>query len=302
MKLLCMGDLHYRASQPRGRKDDYVTALLGKVRQVVRIADEHDCQYIIQPGDMFDRPEVPMWLLREAIRIHGRGRVLCVLGQHDQRYHHHAVANTPVGVMEAARAVRVLGPRPYRQPGVEFYGASWSDDIPPPGPSKACKVLVAHRMVVKAGPLWPGQTDYTRAGRMLRKHKYDLIVTGDNHQFFVEQDTSARPRYLVNCGSLMRTNTDQADHRPSVVVYDTERRSIQVVELDVAPASEVLDTEHADEGRARSEELEAFIEEVGHTRGAPDLDFLATLRKLAQGKGVAQGVREKVDEIVGMSE
>lgn len=299
MKLLCVGDLHYRASVPRGRKDNFLKSFFNKTEQIYDISDDYDCDHILAPGDVFDGSVPPLWLIETFINTsRGRG-LLAILGQHDMRYHHTDRKNTPLGVAAAAKAVRILGKMPFVSGDVEFYGASWSSKIPVPGSSDSIKVLLMHRMVIKNKKLWAQQEDFVRSNTILHNHMYDLIVTGDNHQFFTD---SYGGRHLVNCGSLMRTNIDQMNHRPSVVLYDTESRGIEVLALDVEPAEDVLDLEKSEQAKARNEDLDAFIEQVKSSKGAPDLDFLGNLDKLVKSKDVSLGVQAKVNEIVEMSE
>ena len=302
MRILCLGDLHYRATTPSGRKDDYVRAHAAKMEQVLQIASRYGCKYILQPGDLFDEATVPYWVTREVIRMY-RGQdwqMLVCLGQHDQRYHQSDRTNTPLGVLEAAGVVRVLGKMPYIDGDTLFYGASWGENVPVlKGKGEAVRILVTHRMVIKDKKLWPGQEDYAKAGALLRRHQYDLIVTGDNHNAFVERTDN---RWLVNCGSLMRANVDQADHYPIVHIYDTETRHVvESQPLEIAPAAEVLKAEESAAARQTSAELEAFVEQIGRNRGAPDLDFLGNLNKLAKAEGVVRGVQDKIGEIVQMS-
>jgi hypothetical protein len=157
-------------------------------------------------------------------------------------------------------------------------------------------ILVMHRMVIGNEKLWEAQEEYAWSRAVLRRNKFDLIVTGDNHHFFT--DSIPGNRHLVNCGSLMRANIDQDDHEPAVVIYDTDTRTIKTVKLDVAPASEVFDLGVVEIERERNAELDAFIEQIGQTSGAPDLDFLGNLSKLSRAEGVPPTVTDLVDKIV----
>jgi len=318
--------------------DDYVAALFGKMDQVLRIAKERGCAYILQPGDFFDKATPPLWLLRNVIwQLKDAPLLLVVMGQHDQRYHHGDRANTPLGVLEAVGTLRLLGAEPYpktapgrgqngpsaalkagqggrqgegasrarRKPSVvathsvRFYGASWGEDVPVPQSSPAVHVLLTHRMVIQNKLLWPGQTDYAKASALLTRNSgYDLILTGDNHTFFVEE---VGGRFLVNCGSLMRTNTDQGKHQPSVVIYDTTSRKVEIIRLDVAPASKVLRAGTTERAKTQNAELEVFVEQVGRNRGSPDLDFVATLKRMVKEADVPVGVSHQVDKILAMS-
>ena len=299
MNILCTGDWHKRATRPISRKDNYNTALLNKIMQIYQIAIDHKCKYILQPGDMFDGAEPPLWLIRQAILLHIERTplVLSVYGQHDQRYHSNKVENTPMAVLEAARVLEVLGAECFAASmKTDIYGCSWDADIPAIETPDNTNILVMHRMVIGNKKLWEAQADYDWGRTILRRNKFDLIVCGDNHHFFT--DSIPGDRHLVNCGSLMRANIDQGDHEPAVVIYDTEARTIKTVKLDVAPATDVFDLDKAEAEKERNAELDAFIEQVGQTSGAPDLDFLGNLHKLSRAEGVPETVAALVDKIV----
>lgn len=310
MKLLIVGDMHHRATVPRGRKDDYVRAHRWKMGQIYDIFVDHKCDVILAPGDVFDKSTCPHWLVEQFIRDSRTFPFLVILGQHDQRYHHVDRRNTPVGVLEAARAVRVLGKDPYVMDGVEFYGCSWSEAIPEPKRGPSCKVLLLHRMVIKKAKLWPAQEDFMYSKDLLSKHPFDLIVTGDNHKFFTDRYVAYKPpdgatksfRLLVNCGSLMRTNVDQAGHKPSIVIYNTDTGEIEIIRLVVEPAEDVLRLDVAEQAKDRNKDLEAFVELVDGNRGAPDLDFLANLAAVVKSEGVSPEVAARVNDIVAMGE
>lgn len=301
-----MGDIHWRASAPRARVDDYMAAQMGKLDQIHAIADEYECDYILAPGDVFDNATPPYWFVGNLLRrIGGHGGWMAVLGQHDQRYHSNDQANTPLGLLSEAGTVHILKPKPLRvvitlDHEIDVYGCSWGEDIPTIAKPGNCNILVMHRMVIGNAKLWRQQEEYMWSRHVLRRHEFDLIVTGDNHQFFT--DSVPGLRWLINCGSLMRQNVDQVDHTPSVVVYDTDTRLVEVIPLKVAKAQRVLDLGRAKVEREQNAMLESFVEQVGGGKGAPDLDFLATLGKMVKSKGMSKGVAKQVDIIVEMSD
>lgn len=301
MKFLAMGDLHFRATAPRSRVDNYVEVLGKKVEQILWLAENNGCDYILQPGDFFDTATPPYWLVTDVWnQVYDQGW-LVVMGQHDQRYHINTLKNTALGFLASTTALTVLKPKPLNFGAeVSVYGCSWGEEIPEIEDSKKRNILVMHRMVIGNEKLWGEQEEYSRAHTLLRKHKFDLIVTGDNHHFFT--DSAKGPRWLVNCGSLMRSNIDQIKHKPTVVIYDSRTRDLEAIPLKVAPASKVFDMAAAKQEKARNENLESFVELVGKNKGAPDLDFLATLHQLSHAKGVKKGTVARVNEIVELSD
>lgn len=304
MKLLLTGDWHLRYRRPEMRLDeDYFGTQAGKVEQILGIAREKDCSVVLQPGDFFDGIETPWMVVQYYIKIFRKGNVdvLCVAGQHDMRYHTRDIENTPLGVLNAANAVYLNWMMDWGGRAT-IYASWWGGDIPLVYDSKKTKIevrpaiLLMHRMVVQR-KLWLGQTDFVYARDLLRGHpEFDLFVTGDNHKAFVEELDG---RYVVNCGSLMRSAVDQVDHRPRVYVYDTESRGLEEIFLDVRPAEEVLDVGRAEAVRERDEKLELFVEELRkrQTGGdAGDLDFVDRLYEAMSDRKVDEGIRDIVEE------
>ncbi|MFH1624128.1 MAG: hypothetical protein ABID54_03105, partial [Pseudomonadota bacterium] len=136
---------------------------------------------------------------------------------------------------------------------------------------------------------------------LLKDHpEFDLFVTGDNHHSFVcgEMDKNGT-RYVVNCGSLMRSAIDQVDHKPRVYVYDTERKSLDEVPLKVAPAKKVLDMKKAEVQKERDEKLELFISSLKKGERGTTFDFIDRLYEVMEGKKVSQETRDIIEEALG---
>ena len=66
---------------------------------------------ILQPGDFFNTFKVSKYLMRYWIKFFKRYNIpiLTVPGQHDMRFHSSDIEDTPMGVLEAAGVIRVLG-------------------------------------------------------------------------------------------------------------------------------------------------------------------------------------------------
>ena len=94
--------------------------------------------------------------------------------------------------------------------------------------------------------MWEGQQNFTSAKSLLAKFPcYDLIVSGDNHQSFVEEH---KGKLLVNPGSLMRTAIAQKNFKPKVYLWYAEsNRIIEVfipINKDVfKPKEEIIELE-----------------------------------------------------------
>jgi predicted phosphodiesterase len=149
----------------------------------------------------------------------------------------------------------VLSP-PTEKKRVVAWGSSWNEEVPKDMDPKDINIWATHRMVIDNEKLWDGMKDYTLAKHLLKKNPFALIITGDNHRSFT---TKYGIRWLINCGSLGRTNIDQAAHIPHFMVFDTETRKLAKIKVPIKPPKEVLKIEEAKERKRKEAELAELI-------------------------------------------
>jgi len=265
MRFAIVGDIHLTDKQPKNRKDLYSSSQRAKIVYIIDTATQLGCDFILQPGDLFDHHTAPDKLKTAWIEYLKSTpiKVITVVGQHDLRYHTSPIENTPIGVLNASEVIKVLEDFPMICPGedVYVYPAGWNQDVPEIQDPDATNILLTHRMIIN-DKLWESQEEFTRANFLLRTTKFDLIVSGDNHQSFHYQ---ADDRWLINCGSLMRKNIDQGDHKPCFWIYDTETRKAEQHFIPVAPFEEVYDIVTAKEEKDKNETLEALVKKLGES-------------------------------------
>lgn len=249
MRLGLLGDLQLTNKSPERRIDNYWKTLRGKLSQALTIFDEKECDCVVQVGDFFDSPTVAKKVESEIIQLFhcfGRDedrRVLCVWGQHDVSGHSKfTLSNSPLAVLQAARIVKILDGNPVyvgsEENIIRFYGASFGEPIPEPS-EESYNILVTHRMIGNR-PLWPTQ-ELVGPRQFLRKHPgYNLIVCGDYHYRFTE---TWNGRTIVNPGAIIRKTISKFDleHKPAVVIFDTDTGELEVVELNIEPPEKVFD-------------------------------------------------------------
>ena len=298
MKILCSGDWHIRATNPRYRIDNYYKTLLNKIDWIFELAAKEGCKVILQPGDFFDSPDQANYVIRDMISFLGslyNTTVLSIYGQHDTKFRR--VENTALGIFEEMGAVEILNEIPLELNGINFYGASWGKEIPIQINPEKINILIAHKMIVKEFQLWRGQTDYISARDMLKKYEdYDLIVSGDNHQSFTYG--SKFGSMLINCGSLMRTTIAQRNHTPVVYIVDSETNEITKHEIPIRPIEEVMNLELADEIKERNKDLEAFMTGLSSNYDA-ELSFERNLTSLMKMNETSKEIRGIAEEIMG---
>ena len=262
MKLMILGDLHIRATNPRYRTDKYYETLMGKLEWGFELAKEEGCEAVLQPGDFFNSPDQSNKVEIDLINLLTEKGIpiYTVLGQHDLRYRQPInVALTKFDVLNKVCIVDENGIDLGNN--VHLYGVSWEKEIPKVRDPKAISILVMHRMVIKDKSLWPGQENFLKANSLLKKYSaYDLMVTGDNHSPLHFTYKEKNGSMLINCGSLMRTTTLQRDHKPCIYVYDVETKQATKHLIPIKPIEDVMDLETADEVREKNAALDAFMD------------------------------------------
>lgn len=265
MKLVIVGDFHIRSSNPENRVDEYKETMRGKIQSILSFAKAAP---ILQPGDFFDSPIQSNAMLSDCFEIFRDSNIHTVFGQHDLRFR--TKGNTALDVLIAGGIVKNEALTAL-QPSVFLYYCSYNEDIPEVE-TKGFNILLIHKMIVEE-KLWEGQVDHEWANSILRRTRFDLVVSGDNHKsFFVEQ----KGRHLINCGSLMRSSRDQIDHKPCIVIYDTDKRKYMVHFIPIKPSALVFDMNKIIAEEKRDEKLSAFIESLIEGGGI-GLDFKGNL-------------------------
>ncbi len=242
MKIACMGDVHLTKKRPSNRRDDYWQTAMDKLEFVFEKASEEKAEMIIFPGDLTDTPEISYWEAGEIIDMfnyYGDIVKLTTYGQHDMRYR--TKPNTALAMLEKAiPSLQII--ENYSSPvecckyPVAISGASYNED--PGEPMEGCfNILIIHRMIIEK-KLWNAQEEYEPSNLFLRQHNFDLIVSGDNHQGFIEEGRNKK--LLINCGSMLRSNIGQVEHKPFFVLFDTDTREYQKIDIPIRPAEQVF--------------------------------------------------------------
>jgi len=275
--------------------ESYFETQAEKVKWLIKKAEEEGAEAILQPGDFFDSPDVPLFVIQYYVNLllESNMDVFTVFGQHDLRYHSKKKENTPLAVLLAA-GVAILPYSGATGDKWDIYGASWGEEVPEVKNKKMVNVLLMHKMIVKE-KIWEGQEEYVYAKHLFRKYPdYDLIVAGDNHESFLVRSGD---RYVVNCGSLMRSRVDQRDHKPCCYIYDAERKTLEQFEVPIQKADRILDLKAAKREKKRDERLEAFIGGLSDIEDL-GLNFLSNLDDAMGRSKLGQGVRQIISEVV----
>lgn len=267
MKFLISGDWHFTLKQPSSRRDSILDVFYDKLSQICNLVKEHDIDVLIQPGDMFDSHKANDETKSELINILNEhfpkdaAGIFTVFGQHDLRYHQSNTSNTPLNLLSEAGYFDILTKYPLQYDDgknrIDFYGASWNEEILQPTHKDNFNILVMHKMVISE-KLWQGQEIFIQDNIFLKINKdYDLIICGDNHTCVTAHSAK---RHLVNPGCLIRTRIDQEDHKPCIFIFDTTTKKLRRIDLDIKPFNDVIKFEEAVKEKKENDTLKKYAE------------------------------------------
>jgi DNA repair exonuclease SbcCD nuclease subunit len=276
--ILC-SDIHLReqTETPTCRTDDWWIAQWRKVQFIVSLQRKYECP-VIHAGDLFDHWKPSPHLLSNAI-ANLPDMFATIYGQHDLPQHNLELAyKSGINTLAEAGKLEILD-------GVHFGQF-------PTKETTHNKILVWHTFNFQGKPPWLG-CEALPASKLLKKYpEYDLIVTGDNHQSFVEEYEG---RICVNPGSMMRMTADQQDFRPSVYLWYAETNTVERVYLPIEP--DVISREHIDRKQERDNRLEAFVSRL-NTEWEADVSFEENVNRMMEENSTADSIREIVNKAV----
>ena len=215
--ILFAGDLHLSSRAPSRRCDDYASAGLEKVRQLVEIANANQFVLVLL-GDVFHSPiERSEALKTRLLRTLGDcwTTVLCNVGNHDKEGLRLSDADTLSVISEPGRPLRAM-----RESGPAFevaigsqtvglgftpYGQEIPSDTRGMFPHAKCVLWATHHDIGFEGA-YPGAVDpYPIPG-------CQLVLNG--HMHIEKAEVNAGGTLWCNFGSTMRTAIDALAHEP----------------------------------------------------------------------------------------
>lgn len=253
---LLVGDLHIRDDTPQCRLDDFWQTQKRKMLWLKGLWESLDRPPVLQPGDVFHKwkssPQVINAVLKwlpPMVTIPGNP------GKHNY-FTQEGFERDALSVVASAERGWTILMNPCAIGFLGLFPSLWGTEPPsiPKGMSDSfLKILITHRMIVQERKPFEGEY----AGAFLRRMKgYNLILTGHNHQSFVQEQHG---RLLVNPGSFTRQSTSE-DHRPVVYLWYAEDNRIETVYVPIEEG--VISKEHIDTPKERDERIVAFVERL----------------------------------------
>ncbi|XJZ25990.1 exonuclease SbcCD subunit D [Bacillota bacterium Lsc_1132] len=311
IRLLYIGDLHIRGTNPRNRLDDYKEALIAKLREVYQMAKRHDVKAILCAGDIFDRPEVSTGVLLEFADVFAESPVpiYTTPGNHDiYGYNLSTYWRTSLALLErlvpqltvvqdrndfiALRGggeVNVAVSFSPFDSQIDRDGFGYSPGTEPP--SDYFKVHVAHGMLLDHTPPFDRFTLVQDV-----QTTADLVLTGHDHIGYGIYERFDG-KVFVNCGSLTRLAASVGEMERDIqalliTIGSNKQKKLQLIKLESAkPGSEILDRSKIEAEAKRQYAMEQFSALIQTQTGeAVLLDIDSIVEQIADAEGLKADV------------
>jgi DNA repair exonuclease SbcCD nuclease subunit len=228
---ILMSDLHLRSTAPKCREqEEFINAQEKKVKFIRKLRKQHNC-VVIDAGDVFDNPysSIPLtiWAMKNLPR-----KMYSIPGNHDLPDHNtQQLDRCSFGILNLAKRVTYTTGMVHEEKNFTIeqvpYGAIPQIQNPKGGKPK---VLVLHTLVILEKEEKSCPFDFITPTMLFDIYpKYDLILTGHNHNSFVAD--SLMDWTVVNPGCITRQSVSEKDYIPSIYLWNAQNNEVERVEL-----------------------------------------------------------------------
>jgi len=300
------GDIHLTDSVPVSRVDDYLEAQYTKLKFLKDLQKKWNCP-VWDAGDVFDYWKASPWLLSRAHQM--LPDMVTIPGNHDMPEHnlnlfmksalwHQAQVRpgtTVLGLPGLTNIYQqgdeyVIVGLPYDQLDKFDVNVLFNQPDFPEGVETF--VLMLHEFIWPGKtPPWKGAPGYSAQEILKRFSPYfDVIVTSDNHQSFVE---TYKDTILVNPGAMMRDDAGTVNDKPRCYLYYADTNTVVPAYYPIKEG--VHDISYLEGVKERDARIEAYIAKITHgTDGALGLSFETNLESFFKSNNTPKKIKELI--------
>ncbi len=308
MKILFLTDTHLRSSNPKNRKDDFQKTLENKLEEIAQIVDEHEIDFVIHGGDLFDRPDTSVLTVTKYANIIKKIKkpIYIISGNHDIFGLNPATLDrTMLGLLGNLNFLNIIRDDDKiilekENIRVQVTGKPYTYDIDSnvsnyilESVDSNCNysVNIVHGMLLDK-PFIKG-IPYTLIDDILETEA-DITLSGHYHAGF--GIIFRNNKYFINPGSLVRiTNSlKEIERIPQVAIITLNKDiSIELIPLKVAKSGdEVLDRTELEKNIYRNERIMEFKQTIDSALNFEKVDINDILIEVA----ISENVNDKVKE------
>lgn len=320
MKILFFTDTHIRGNTPKNRKDNLTDTLENKLNEIVNISKEHNVDYILHGGDLFDRPDISISIVNRFVPIlnNFEAPIYIICGNHDVYGHNPATVNrTMLGLFNEIGLLHLIKDKEViflekDDLTIQLTGQSYIYNLD--------DKLNKYRYIVNDVDNKANYTIHMVHGMLLDKPfiksvphtliddikgtKADITLSGHYHSGF--DIIKNEDKYFINPGSVIRiTNSLREIERiPQVVLITLEDNiKIELIPLKKAlPGTDVLDRKEIEDFIFKNERLIQFKQSVDNTASFDKLDVNEILLEIYRTEKIPEEVKVEALRRISLSQ
>jgi len=299
LAILC-ADIHLSLRPPRARRKeaDWFDAMACSLGELTALANRYEAP-ILCAGDIFDywraEPELINFALNHLPNMYA------IPGQHDLPLHNiDLIKRSAFWTMVLAEKIEpIIHKTPILiENDIVVHGFPFGSPILPfEEQSKKYHIALAHDYFWTDVYHFPGAPKEHEASQYRSKIKgYFAVAFGDNHKGFL---TKVNNIPVLNCGTLMRRKTDEAEYEPQIGLLCASGQ-ILIHKLKTSHESLLTAKDEAEGVRKMltAHDLDDFVTGLMELQGKT-FDFLEAIEFAMKEKMVDNNVRQIILEALG---
>jgi DNA repair exonuclease SbcCD nuclease subunit len=299
---IACSDVHLSLRPPvaRAEEPDWFEAMARPWKEIKALAQKHDA-IVLCAGDIFDKWNSPAELINWGIENLPRG-MWAIPGNHDLPSHRlEGLERTAYATLVKSGQIRDLdgghGASVWfkgDEHRMDLFGQRFGRELEKPSKkSKRLKIAVVHEYIWINDHSYPGAPLGQRLNMHTKKFsQYDVVVIGDNHKGFIRKLDCGT--IILNCGTLMRRKSDEADYKPWVGLIHASGK-VDTHYLDTSQDVLTVLEPGEEQDEAVIAEIRDFLEELSRLE-ATRLDYREAMVRVMDRQKVNESIRAVIIE------
>lgn len=309
-RLLFFTDSHFSTNPVGQRLDNFEEATLNKLEQIVNLASQELCKYVICGGDFFHRPFVSAYLLKKVFQILSQAaegtHYIVLPGNHDLpgnnlgRLDHSALGflNFLMKLIPTNHSIKFtlltnqLETEVFSFDGIPTGSGQLKDLIETGKLNNA----IANKINIGLihAPYGDGDPRFMLDYKQIESPGYKYLLFGDIHSGFGPY-TNKEKTVLINPSALARRKIDEANIIPKVLIIDSEL-GYKFVELNFPAKESIFDLKAQEE---RVEFLKNYRQLSVDVSELVKLDLTKHIKEVAKKNNLDSEISETLLTFVG---
>lgn len=282
MKFLYCQDTHIKGVNPANRSGNYYAEVMLKMKEIIDLSKKLKVDKVYHGGDLFDSAKVSDNMVDDLLDMIEEAGIPweIVWGNHDEIGHNLELSKSTslAHIMRRSKLVKHIIPETKsiyemgdKEPlrilssieGFDYYH-NIEADLKETGLNSTCpeagfKVAILHAFVTLK-PFLP------KVMHVMAKDintNFDVVLVAHYHKQWGMKEINGTK--FVNIGCIGRTDIDEINEVPQVLLVDTNTRELKIIDLKSAkPGEEIFDLEKVKLSKEFDEDIDNFIKSLNN--------------------------------------